>query len=247
MGEDLKASSKPLRIKLYEKNVLTPELIGKDVLIDVEVIGESDWFAVPQKIDGYCDACDQEFHVDISTLMERDPDFLMSLTALRYVDIISEVKKIMMAQGECPNTKNHRHRPVVIVTKRSGYRIFRVRDKRLVLLAKKFEPLEANWFEFTPTDEEKREFEKYFKLRSYEELKEIMDKTIATDIVGIPFAKLVAALVLASPLYITRPDGREIRGWLRAMFYGDTRCGKSSIIRWITLEAGLGERTTGDG
>jgi len=279
-----------MKIKLYDKNILSPDIVNQPVEIDCEIIGESDWFVIPEKFKAICRLCGEKFTINLEELIYSDPFFVMSLASIRYLDAIREVSKQINESSRCEASKKGFHNLEITVEGNTGYRIFKIRDivnpddkkveyvevdlfafgkiakqyqgrgkykviaiptvelrsKKLVLLAQKFIKLEENWETFKPSPEDLQNFKKYFSFNSYEELKKIIDETIAPDIKGVSLAKLSAVLTLHSTLHIIRPDGKIIRGWLRTMFYGDTRCGKGSIIRDITLNLRIGERTTGE-
>lgn len=86
-------------------------------------------------------------------------------------------------------------------------------------------------------------FDKWFRTNS--NLIQDLDMTIANEIKGREKAKLAAALVLHSPLFINF-EGTIDRGYLIIMLLGDTKLGKSRILRLIAKLLGIGQYATGD-
>ena len=282
------------RAKLYRQDLVSPDFVGKYFVFEVEVIGESNWFAVPKEFSLVCRVCGETYETTLEdVLSEEDNLVTISLAGLRFNDvlkIVETIANIELTNSGATCTRPRGHLFQTTVRGYTGYKVFRVRDiidpeemhsgyvemdlyafgdvanqymgrgkyrvvatpvpdiksKTLVLLAKHMERIEDTWSAYKPSEEDLEAFEKYFSFDTYEEMKKKIDETIATDIVGVPLAKLAMAVVLHSALIISRPDGKRIRGWLRAMFYGDTRCGKGSIIRDVTLGMKIGVRMSGE-
>lgn len=99
-------------------------------------------------------------------------------------------------------------------------------ESKIVVIAEKIFPSQAYFEEFKPSLEELQQFEKHFSVASVEELFEKDDKTIAPWIRGRQLSKVMADIVLHTPLY----EGNTV-STREVLFYGDARTGKSEIIR----------------
>jgi MoxR-like ATPase len=116
------------------------------------------------------------------------------------------------------------------------------KERNLVVLAYSCKPIdERREMRFGEADHEL--FTRYFA--EAEDIERDIDRTICPYVVGRPDAKLAAALTLCSPSSLIF-EGQRIRGNLHTMFCGETTVGKSTILKWIRDELGLGEFGVGD-
>jgi hypothetical protein len=118
-------------------------------------------------------------------------------------------------------------------------------------------PLDDDYVNYTPTDEEEQSFLEHFYIpieprtlsqirEVYEQIKRKVDRSHAPQIMKCDHSKLADFVVLHSKLMIHLPDGQIIRGWMRSAKYGDTGTGKGATLRSIVYQIGLGERFIGE-
>lgn len=118
-------------------------------------------------------------------------------------------------------------------------------DKNIVVVSGKIYPLEDDLINFKITEEDKENFELYFKDKPLDYLAD----EIAPHIVGEKrrFSKVINNLQLHSVYKIPDVNGDIIRGTICVCSFGDTTTGKSEIGKDITFEKfGLGDFVMGE-
>ncbi len=108
----------------------------------------------------------------------------------------------------------------------------------IVLVVTETKPLEDEITSFKLTDQDKKDFTRYF---SDKDPLEEVDGYFIPKLVGQTLRKQLMLLVLHSPPWIRLPDGSRIRGLLRLLIIGDTKTFKSKGLRWVTDSLGVGE------
>lgn len=106
--------------------------------------------------------------------------------------------------------------------------------KNFVIFSQSVTPLQEYFLNFKLTDKDYDDFKKYFYKKDEEGLKqqeEEIDGTIAPWIVGRKLAKNIGSLAQFTPLYQSNND----LGYGRVLFVGDSRCGKTEIVKDMTL------------
>lgn len=142
-------------------------------------------------------------------------------------------------------------RKAIRLRDRRSYKIMGVpipieKGKKLALLLQDFEPIVEDFHLYQPSPEDIDDFKRFFNFGSLNEMLLTMDLSIAPQIKEAALAKLTTALILHSQLHIEGFTEEKARGWLRGAFYGDTRTGKGSILRYITEYIKIGENVRGE-
>ena len=132
-------------------------------------------------------------------------------------------KKIYVVGCKVPAVKKLRIEGKVIVVPKKN---------EICILAKKVEPIETEIENFVITEEDKENWIKYFKNGNSETLR----WQIAPDMVGRSLVQESRLLVLHSPPIIKDINGKKIRGYLREVLFGDTKCYKSESMLDITCK-----------
>ncbi|MEM2619566.1 MAG: hypothetical protein QW356_08860 [Candidatus Hadarchaeales archaeon] len=138
---------------------------------------------------------------------------------------------------EVPKSKLVKVRGVVVS---EGFRA----PYRPVVLATEVEPLNEVLERLVVTPELLKEAG--FRVSSYEELKQQVDRVFAPDIVGRPLAKVAYALTLFSVENLSFRSNVEDDGLIWTLFFGDTRTGKSTTARWVYDKLKLGAYTVAE-
>ena len=97
------------------------------------------------------------------------------------------------------------------------------KTRDLCVLANEIHPYEDAVANFTITEQDKQDFERYFAQMPVES----MLPQIAPDMVGRPLVQHSRLLTLHSVHTILDIDGNEIRGCIRELYFGDTKTYKS--------------------
>ena len=96
-----------------------------------------------------------------------------------------------------------------------------------------------------PCLEEIEEAQRFFYERKVSEWLEYLEPRFAPQIAGREDAKLAGLLTSSSPMFV-RIGPRLVLTTLRTLFFGDTRTGKGTIIRWIRDKLGIYEHLIGE-
>jgi DNA replicative helicase MCM subunit Mcm2 (Cdc46/Mcm family) len=117
--------------------------------------------------------------------------------------------------------------------KLKGYVVSNPSSNNIEIIAYETLPLEEDFENIKITKEDHEKFKKYFNEDIFDN---ICENEIAPHIVGISraLAKETLLLTLHSPLEIYDIFGRKIRGYIRTLWYGDTKTGKTEIGKDIT-------------
>ena len=96
-----------------------------------------------------------------------------------------------------------------------------------------------------PSPEEIEQARKFFYERSLNGWLEFLEPRFAPQIAERADAKLAGLLTSASPMFV-RIGPKLVLTTLRTLFFGDTRTGKGTIIRWIRDRLGIYEHLIGE-
>ncbi len=244
---------------------LSASLYGHEITFEAMIVGESSLKALPESITVECPVCgEQSYSLYEASNWKMLSDYLFNPAGLRVelrslhshsktpVKILESEAKMdyqeawlepietreKFSETSCKPLKVHFIDVRIPLEKRVKARgvVALDRDRRLTVLVYEIEPLNDYWsIQFTKEDHET--FKRYF---TAEDIRERIDKTLATHIVGRAASKLALALCLHSPLSF-RFKGREVWGILRGIFLGTTTTGKSEVASDPKRTFNLGE------
>jgi len=122
------------------------------------------------------------------------------------------------------------------------------KDNDLILLVRDCVPLTTIADGFKLGSDDIKSLRGFLEKKTRRELSELMDKTIAPQIVGRNLAKLASALTAFSPNWLPplAPGQPPQPGCIRSWNIGDARTGKGTIERWWNDVAGIGEHGIGE-
>ena len=249
-------------ITVYPSN-FRAELLGLNVVICGHVVGEKLGLAIPTRLKLRCVRCGAEVTVtprpidvitgnlkpykaalfshpckqrrhqieiepleytNLSMLFLHDPLYLKDTNFRSRLG----TERILYVVGDVP--------PPVKTIK--AYGSLELNGKLIVGISDKIEPLEEQYINFKPSLEDEKNFIKYFKGKSPEDLA----PQIAPGMHGRVDYQISLLLLVHSPLYIPSLYNKDKRrGALRVLAFGDTKCYKSRAAIDLTHNLGLGE------
>ena len=109
------------------------------------------------------------------------------------------------------------------------------------VIGNKFTEVGTSFDNLVLTDDDKKQFIRYFKDKGFKNLHQIDPKMKGRDIV-----KKARLLTLHSPMYIPDSDGKKIRGCIHELLYGDSKTNKSKSVKEVINTYGIGEWFSGE-
>jgi len=213
--------SKKFKIDISEKIDLLKDIIFKGSKLE-KLLPQALKSIHPPCVDGKdhifsTDNTEESGYIDYSLLYVID---VLKPTE-RFDERIAKPRLIHLVNKTIPRAKK-----VVIY----GWVVVNPKTRDICIIANNIEPEETEITNFSLTDEDKKNFSKYFVDEKY-----ALADQINPNIVGEKrkVAKEAVVDVLHSPLTIPDVNGKHIRGGLRVVFIGDTGEAKSSIARYL--------------
>jgi len=164
------------------------------------------------KRDTHYAQCEIVSQMDFAILHVRD--ILRNIE--KFDDSVHKDRRIYLINQRIPKGK---------LVKIKGHVVIEPDTRNITIIVDTIESLEGEFSKFSITEEDKETFPKYFNDF------EIVAKQISPDTVGEKrrIAKKALTLLLHSPNTIPDINGKLIRGGLRVIFIGDTKCDKSGM------------------
>lgn len=144
-------------------------------------------------------------------------------------------KTVHLLENKAPNSK---------LISFSGKVTRNPKNKELTIIGSKIKAFEDDLTKFKLTDNDIDELNKNFRYNL--NVLNDLEKSISPELISLQLEKIGALLTAHSALRFKRPDGKITWGLLRAVYYGDTKTGKSTIINYLgnqikILRIGKGE------
>jgi hypothetical protein len=227
--------------------------VGKDVIVYARVVGEITQLAIPKIVK--CPICNNTLEIDPQTaIFSKDvvckhetekgdiklyniqliePNIIerIDYSILFVQNLLEQItgfdkrfytkKKIHVIGIVPPNAKQIRIKGKVIVAP----------NKEICILATEVNPIETEIDSFVITEQDKENWIKYFRNNNHETLR----NQIAPDMVGRSLVQDSILITLHSLPEIKDVNNKTIKGIIRGVFCGDTKCYKSESLKDITI------------